>query len=286
MLVDSHTVRLLVGAILLVAACDIAAAQTVPLPRPRPFNAAGDVLTPTLPAKPPATAVAPTAKPEAPPSACRLRLTPELAIAPSLPPIEGPGECGASDLVRLEAIVLADASRITVNPPATLRCTMAEVVASFVRADVAPLALELGATLRALQNYDSYDCRGRNRVVGARTSEHGKGNALDLRGLTLANGKYIELTDPQVAHAFRDKLRKNTCARFTTVLGPGSDGYHENHIHMDLAERRSGYRMCHWDVRDPEPAAAAPALASAGATSAVPLPPPRPKIEAKRDRKL
>jgi hypothetical protein len=35
------------------------------------------------------------------------------------------------------------------------------------------------------------------------------------------------------------------------VLGPGSDGYHENHVHLDLLERRSGYRICQWDVRDP-----------------------------------
>jgi hypothetical protein len=64
------------------------------------------------------------------------------------------------------------------------------------------------------------------------------------------------------------------CARFSTVLGPGSDGYHENHIHVDLMRRRNGYRaMCQWDVRVPE---AAPALASA---KTIPLPPPRPKIE-------
>ena len=45
-------------------------------------------------------------------------------------------------------------------------------------------------------------------------------------------------------------MRKSVCTRFTTVLGPGSDGYHEDHIHIDLAERRSGYRICQWDIRD------------------------------------
>jgi hypothetical protein len=34
------------------------------------------------------------------------------------------------------------------------------------------------------------------------------------------------------------------------VLGPASDGFHENHVHVDLAERRSGYRICQWAVRD------------------------------------
>jgi len=69
-------------------------------------------------------------------------------------------------------------------------------------------------------------------------------------------------------------VRKSVCAHFTTVLGPGSDGYHENHIHVDLAERRGGYRMCQWDVRDPKPAAGEVA-------TTIPLPPARPKIEGK-----
>ena len=266
MLAKSTGVKLVSTMIMLLVACDVAAAQGVPLPRPRPFS--GVTGTPT-----------PPPKPEALPSACRLRLTSELAIAPSLPPIEGPGECGAPDLVRLEAVVLDDLTRVTITPPATLRCTMAEAIVEFVRADAAPLTRELGGVLRALQNFDSYDCRGRNRVAGARTSEHGKGNALDVRGFTLTSGRSIELTDPHVPRDFREKLRKNICARFTTVLGPGSDGYHENHIHMDLAERRSGWRSCSWDVRDLEPAAPA-------AAAAVPLPPPRPKIEQRAGRKL
>ena len=48
----------------------------------------------------------------------------------------------------------------------------------------------------------------------------------------------------------RERLKASACVRFTTVLGPASDGFHENHIHVDLAERRSGYRICQWAVRD------------------------------------
>ena len=59
-------------------------------------------------------------------------------------------------------------------------------------------------------------------------------------------------------------MRALTCGRFTTVLGPGSDGYHEDHIHLDLIERSHGYRICQWTVLEP---------AMAGE---VPLPRPRP----------
>jgi hypothetical protein len=210
----------------------------------------------------------------APPSACRLRLTAELAVAPSLPPLIGAGECGVEDVVRLEAVWLPDKTRVAMTPPATMRCSFAEAIVHWVREDVAPAVHALDtAALRSIDNYASYDCRGRNNIVGAKLSEHGKANALDVRSVKLANGTVMGLTDPHVAKDFREGLRKSTCARFHTVLGPGSDGYHEDHVHVDLAERKSGYRsMCHWDVREPgEEIAHAPDV-----VAHVPLPRPRP----------
>jgi hypothetical protein len=46
-----------------------------------------------------------------------------------------------------------------------------------------------------------------------------------------------------------EPLRASACARFSTVLGPGSDGYHQTHVHVDLESRRSGYRICQWDIK-------------------------------------
>jgi hypothetical protein len=266
---DPASLKLTCAFLLLVStAADLGAAEPVPLPRPRPPVAR------SAPAAEAAKPEAPKLEQAAEPSACRLRLTTDLAIAPSIASITGPGECGAVDLVRLEAVVMPDNSQVVFTPPATLRCTMAEAIANWVREEAAPLAQDLGGVLRGIQNFDSYDCRGRNRIVGAKTSEHGKGNAFDMRGLRLGNGKFFEFTDPHVSRDFRESVRKSVCTRFTTVLGPGSDGYHETHIHVDLAERRGGYRICQWDVRDPKPAAAEIA-------ATIPLPPPRPKIEDK-----
>jgi len=87
-------------------------------------------------------------------------------------------------------------------------------------------------------------------------SEHGRANALDIRALKFANGQSLSLTDRGVAREQREAVLHSVCARFTTVLGPGSDWYHEDHIHLDLAERRSGYRICQWNVYDPMPATA------------------------------
>ena len=104
-----------------------------------------------------------------------------------------------------------------------------------------------------LDNFDSYECRGFNRIPGAHLSEHGRANALDVRAIKLANGKSIELTDRTVPRDLRERFLHSVCARFMTVLGPGSDWYHEEHIHLDLMERRNNYKICQWNVWDPLP---------------------------------
>ncbi len=233
------------------------AATTVPLPKPRPARAppraqplATDKQTPPATEKPAGQEGAPAA-PQ--PSACRLALTDEIAIAPSIPDIRGPGGCGGEDLVRLEAIILPDKSRVAVKPAATLRCSMASAIADWVRSDVAALAQGLASPIVELDNFDSFECRGRNRVAGAVLSEHGRANALDVRAFKLENGRSVGLTDRAVVREVRESVLHSACARFTTVLGPGSDWYHEDHIHLDLAQRRNGYRICEWDVWDPLP---------------------------------
>jgi hypothetical protein len=189
-------------------------------------------------------------------------LTAGLALAQGVPTLVGPGECGATDVVRLEAIILDDKHRVAVMPPATLRCGMAEVLVQWVRDDVASAVSVSGAALATIDNYASYDCRGRNNITGAKMSEHGLANAIDIRAFVLADRTRIELTDRTVSVDLRNTLRASACARFTTVLGPGADGFHESHVHVDLAERRNGYRICQWDVRTPD--------------DAIPLPPARP----------
>jgi hypothetical protein len=118
---------------------------------------------------------------------------------------------------------------------------------------MAPLAASLGSVISDLDNFDSFECRGRNRVAGAQLSEHGRANALDVRALKLADGQSISLTDRTVPREVRENVLHSVCARFTTVLGPGSDGYHEDHIHLDLMERHNNYKICQWYVWDPLP---------------------------------
>lgn len=264
-------VKLFFAIVLIAAIGGAAAAEDVPLPRPRPgpdFAPFAEIARPFFDPAELTTA----------PSDCRLRLN-ETAVIEPLPRLIGPGECGGSDMVWLRAVVLADKTRIALAPPPALRCRMAEAVAAWVRDEVAPKFKAAGSSLRSIENYDSYDCRGRNRVFGAKMSEHGKGNALDVRLFKLADGKLLDPTDVNVAKDLRETLRQGACSRFMTVLGPGSDGYHERHIHLDLAERRSGYRMCRWAVLEPPP----PPSPEAGLAD-VPLPRPRPVLPGETPR--
>lgn len=240
----------------LTCAASMEASANVPLPRPRPADAPAAVEPEGGPAdQAPPSQEAAEAKPLEL-SACRKALTEDIAIAPSILSIKGPGGCGGEDLVRLEAIVLSPTQRVTLKPAAILRCTMAAAVADWVRTDMAPLAAGLGTTISELDNFDSFDCRGRNRVKNAKLSEHGLANALDLRGMKFANGNTLSLTDRTASRETREKVLASACARFTTVLGPGSDWYHEDHIHLDLAQRRNNYKLCQWGVYDPLPAVA------------------------------
>jgi hypothetical protein len=241
----------------------LAAAEDVPLPRPRPpvwlepqsfAEAAGADFN--------------AAEVTSQPSDCRLRLEALAAIAP-MPRLIGPGACGGRDMVELDAVLLADRSRVALKPAPVLRCDMAESLTAWIRDEAAPRVGATGAALRSVETYDDFECRGRNRVIGAILSEHGKGNAVDVRAFTLADGRAIVLTDMTASRELRAGLRESACERFTTVLGPGSDGHHDGHIHLDIAERRQGYRICQWDVREPPPP-------PAEVTEIVPLPTPRP----------
>jgi hypothetical protein len=240
-----------------------------------------------------AAAAAPAA-----PSACQVRLQ-KIAVFQPIPTLVGAGECGALDAVHLDAIILPDQNKVAVTPAGVLRCPMAEELAHWVREDVAPLTQKLGSGVRVLDNFDSYECRGRNRVRGAALSEHGRANAIDVRLFKLADGRSLTLTDVNVDKGWREAIKASVCTRFATVLGPGSDGNHEEHIHLDLAERRNNYKLCEWDVREPPPPAVAqkettPQAADQNAAPAdeaaadddesaqplevVPLPRPRPKL--------
>lgn len=248
------------------AAFAAGAPNSVPLPRPRP----------ALPAAPPdppdfATIAArlglDPAEITSEPTDCDRRLE-QLAKFELMPRLIGPGACGGRDLVRIEAVLLPENPRVAIKPKALLTCPMAESLAVWVRDEITPQLAKRGASLRAIENYDSYNCRTRNNVPGAKLSQHAHGDAIDVRAFILADGRRLALVDSAIDRPLRVAFRDSACRRFTTVLGPG-EAYHSGHIHLDGITRRNGYRICQWEVREPE----------------VPLPRPRPAATAGSPRR-
>src|SRR5271165_749683 len=136
---------------------------------------------PIAPSGPYDAPAAPVDKPETAPSACQLRLTPDRAVFRSMGDLRGPHGCGGADVVSLERVIGKNHQAIEISPPAVLRCETAEEIVNWVRDDLTARATVLGSNLAVIENFDSYECRGRNRIPGAQISEHGHANALDIR---------------------------------------------------------------------------------------------------------
>lgn len=137
---------------------------------------------------------------------------------------------------------------IQLKPAATLNCQMTRIFAKWVKNELVPSSRHrYFSGIKSIHQMSSYSCRKMNSRSNNPWSEHAKGNALDIGGFTLKNGKHIDVRKKSF-FAFREKgllktVREDSCKYFNTVLGPG-DAYHGDHFHFDLRFRKSGYRHC------------------------------------------
>jgi hypothetical protein len=148
-------------------------------------------------------------------------------IAPIRSKVKG---CGLKDGVRVTSV-----SGVRLSQAATIDCDTARALNTWVSDVLQPA---YGGAVVELRIAAHYICRPRNNKKGAKISEHGRGKAVDVAGFVLDSGK-----TQMVAGGYGKKLRqvhKAACGIFGTTLGPGSDGYHEDHLHFDTAGYRSG----------------------------------------------
>lgn len=160
-------------------------------------------------------------------------------------PLDG---CGIGAPVRLSALTLGD-RRIAFNGKPQLDCSFAIQLADFVKNLAAPLgAGTMEAPLVAIDTGPGYECRARNRQTGGKLSAHGKGVAIDVSAFIFSDGRRVAVEKQEDARstAFFKTLRTAACGWFTTVLGPGSDAAHANHLHVDIERHGSSdaYRIC------------------------------------------
>jgi hypothetical protein len=148
------------------------------------------------------------------------------------------GDCGAWTPIRLKALAPKGGQRVPFENPVTMTCQVARAALDWLKTSVQPAAVKhLGGPITAFRQTGGYECRGRNRVFGAKMSEHGRANALDIGGFERSNGTVVPVQDQGEAElGFLMEVRKAACGPFTTVLGPGIEA-HAEHFHLDLARR-------------------------------------------------
>jgi len=138
---------------------------------------------------------------------------------------------------------------VAVKPTATLACPIVSMLDRWLADSVQPAAQRwFGARVVEIKQISAYSCRGMNGNPNAHISEHAFGNALDIAAFTLSDGRRITVKDgwhglPEEQGFLRD-VQGAACQQFNTVLAPGSNQYHYDHIHVDLMRRASTRVIC------------------------------------------
>jgi hypothetical protein len=238
------------------ASSDVSSEVPLPPPRPPEFSAPTPSAADAGLLRPPA---------ETPQDNMALRvqiLASGVLSGESLPALAGPGACGIAAPLRLDAIVLQGGDKVAIQPPVVMRASLARALADWLRIDLAPALTTKDDRLARIEGAGAYECRSRNRLAGEKLSEHAIGNALDMHALETLKGRRIAvaptLADAAANQDFLALMKKTACARFMTVLGPGSDGFHAEHLHVDLEARHSGAHLCQWNLPAATAAAAPP----------------------------
>jgi hypothetical protein len=138
---------------------------------------------------------------------------------------------------------------VAVKPVATLACPIVSALDHWLADAVQPAAQRwFGARVVEIKQISAYSCRGMNGNSRAHISEHAFGNALDVAAFTLADGRRISVKDgwhgmPEEQGFLRD-VQGAACQIFNTVLAPGSNVFHYDHIHVDLMRRAKRPVIC------------------------------------------
>ncbi|MCJ2013226.1 extensin family protein [Methylobacterium sp. J-076] len=161
--------------------------------------------------------------------------------------IDGPGPCGMQQPFRVTR--LGNGS-VLLKQRMTLGCPALAEAEAWLADTIQPAAeLYFGVAVAEI-NAGTYSCRGRNNQPGAKLSEHGFGNAVDVMSFKLADGHVITVKGgwrgTEAEQGFLREVFLGACQRFTTVLAPGSNVFHYDHIHVDLARHdpRGLRRIC------------------------------------------
>jgi hypothetical protein len=160
--------------------------------------------------------------------------------------VNGNGTCGMTKPFKVAAV---NGGFVEFKPKATLSCPLIANVDVWFHESIQPAAMAwYGSPIVEIKQISAYSCRTMNGQPGAAISEHAFGNALDIAAFRFADGREVEFKKgwkgrPE-EQGFLRAVHAAACERFSTVLAPGADMFHYDHIHVDLARRASGRAIC------------------------------------------
>jgi hypothetical protein len=164
--------------------------------------------------------------------------------APYSPPYAQPPRLGPA-----QGNAVSTVGPVAIKPTATLACPIVSALDRWLADSVQPAAQRwFGVRVAEIKQISAYSCRGMNGNSNAHISEHAFGNALDIAAFVLADGRRVSVKDgwkgvPEEQGFLRD-VQGAACQQFNTVLAPGSNVYHYDHIHVDLMRRASQRVIC------------------------------------------
>lgn len=159
-------------------------------------------------------------------------------IGETISPIAGRvNGCGIANPVKITSV-----NGVRLSQAATMDCDTARALNTWVQRGLKPAFGAANGGVTGLQIAGSYVCRTRNHRAGAKISEHGRGRAVDISGISFANGTSLSILRDYKGRqgAPIRAAHRAACGIFGTTLGPGSDGMHEDHLHFDTARHRKG----------------------------------------------
>lgn len=183
-------------------------------------------------------------------AACRLALSVLGTKYEEIPAIKDPDDrdCGIARPIRVQEIIPG----VALQGGAEMRCDTARALGFWTQSFMRPAASALpeAPQLTGFQLGSGYSCRARVGTGKKRPkiSQHALGNAIDIMAFEFSNGEVLKVEPRQdtgnIAEGFQRSAQSTACLYFSTVLGPGSNAAHNDHLHLDVAARKNGWRLC------------------------------------------
>lgn len=137
--------------------------------------------------------------------------------------------------------LLLEQSRISYGGGIKLTCPATAALLMWERHVVAKAAADhLGSEVTRVRHYGTYVCRNVNHEKNARRSGHARGDAIDIAGFDLGDGRRISVLKDWGKDTpegrFLTDVHEGACGLFSAVLGPDYNALHANHFHFEMAQ--------------------------------------------------